>query len=256
MIKDEFVHSILPNLIQINNDVIFQLEFLPIMITRANSASSTIDHSIDEIVSNQSMVREKTPFKKFQTQTTANTFMNNTETTESTLHSEVRKNSPATSSSLTPGNNIILQVLVETLRTSPDLQNNPNLSELSASKDIPFDATNHQSHFLNIATLTFLQFSRTQRGMNISLKPVTEFKNQLQTNSTVTNQSNSCNDHTFMLIRLVVEGGVDQTRGPEDPPCTKISYSSKLVPRAAKGLPAIFYVRACSSNLLKYGIGF
>ena len=194
--------------------------------------------------------------KKFQTQTTANPNVNNTETTESTLYREVTINSPAISSSLTPGINKILQVPVETLRTNLDLQNIPNISELSAFKDNPFDATNHQPHFLNIATLTFLQFNRTQRGMNISVKTITELKNQLQTILTVTNQSNRCNDQTFMLNRIVVEGGADQTGGPEDPPCIKIGYSSQLVPRAEKGLPAIFGVRACFGNVSRYGIGY
>ena len=39
----------------------------------------------------------------------------------------------------------------------------------------------------------------------------------------------------------VVEAGADQTGGGvRDPPCIKIGYSSRLVPRAENGLPAMY----------------
>ena len=46
---------------------------------------------------------------------------------------------------------------------------------------------------------------------------------------------------TGTLITGVVEGGADQTGGGGvvDPPCIKIGYSSRLVPRAEKGRPAM-----------------
>ena len=44
-----------------------------------------------------------------------------------------------------------------------------------------------------------------------------------------------------MCPRSVVEGGADQTGGgAEGPPCIKIGYSSRLVPGAEKGLPAMY----------------
>ena len=47
----------------------------------------------------------------------------------------------------------------------------------------------------------------------------------------------------FVQLTTVVEGGADQVGGGggvEDPPCKKIGYSSRLVPRAEKGPPAMY----------------
>ena len=41
------------------------------------------------------------------------------------------------------------------------------------------------------------------------------------------------------MLTEVVRVGADQTGGMVDPPCIKIGYSSRLVPRAEKGLPAM-----------------
>ena len=44
--------------------------------------------------------------------------------------------------------------------------------------------------------------------------------------------------------------------GLEDPPCIKIGYSSRLVPTAEKGHPAMCLDRVCLGNVLRYGIGY
>ena len=112
------------------------------------------------------------------------------ETTDSLSHSEVSEISIPTSSSLILGFTIPEQVPTKTFRTNFYPQDDPNKSEMSASKDKLFDATNH--------IFQLSQFKRTPRGMPLH-NLFTDFINQLQTNSNVTNQSNRYNDLTFML---------------------------------------------------------
>ena len=69
-----------------------------------------------------------------QTQTTSvisNPNRNCTETTESIFHTGATEKQPATSLILKPDINTPLNVLTKTIRTSPDLQNDPFIFELS-----------------------------------------------------------------------------------------------------------------------------
>ena len=52
------------------------------------------------------------------------------------------------------------------------------------------------------------------------------------------NLSEMC--ETKKVLVSVIEAGVHQVGGMEDPPCIKIGYSSRLVPSAEKGLPAMY----------------
>ena len=54
----------------------------------------------------------------------------------------------------------------------------------------------------------------------------------------------------------VVDVGADQVVGLEVPPCIKIGYSSRLVPRAERGPPAMHKDSVCFGNVLRYVIGF
>ena len=69
---------------------------------------------------------------------------------------------------------------------------------MSASKDNPFGASNHQFQFQSTATLPSLQFNPTQRGILLN-NQFTGYINRFQNNSTVTNQPNRDNDDIFFL---------------------------------------------------------
>ena len=99
-----------PKLLHIKTDIIPPLKFLPIMITRAISARTPIDHIIGKIRLNQTIVTEKTIVKKSKqnkntcsqsrAQTTSvisNSNTNNTEITESMLPSGVIESLPPAS---------------------------------------------------------------------------------------------------------------------------------------------------------------
>ena len=138
------------NLLRINAEIISHLEFLPSTITRTIPANRPIDHITDETRSNQSLVTEELLVKKTQpqTQTTSvisNPNINNIGTTESIPHTEVTDISPPTSFTLLENINIPLQVPKTIIRSKSDIQNYPNISEISASIDNRFHANIH--HF-------------------------------------------------------------------------------------------------------------
>ena len=61
----------------------------------------------------------------------------------------------ATSSTLISIKNTPLQLLTKTFRTNLDSRNDPNISEMSSSKNKPFDANIHNFHFQNTLTQIF-----------------------------------------------------------------------------------------------------
>ena len=67
-----------------------------------------------------------------------------------------------------------------------------------AYDDNPSKATNPTFQFLKTAALLFLQFHRTQRAI-LFFKYLTDYTNQLQTNSFLTYHSNKSNDQAFVL---------------------------------------------------------
>ena len=92
----EIVYPNIPKLFHFKVEIRSQLEFQPIMITRAITANRTIEHYINEIRANQSKVPEKCFRSKTikitvgsEAQTQTNSFVSNpknnkTETTETT----------------------------------------------------------------------------------------------------------------------------------------------------------------------------
>ena len=72
--------------------------------------------------------------------------LKNSKTIETISHTEVTDFLPQTSSNLIPDKSIPLQVPTKITRSKHDSQHDPNITETSASKDDPFDATNHQFH--------------------------------------------------------------------------------------------------------------
>ena len=64
-----------------------------------------------------------------------------------------------------PGSNLPLQVTNKTIPSNLDSQNHPNNSEISASNDNSFYATNHQFRVQKTATYLFSQINKTQRGI-------------------------------------------------------------------------------------------
>ena len=106
-----------------------------------------IDHILGEIGSNQRSLRNLLVKKMkqsirigFQPQThtnpvTSNPDKNNTETAESLPSTEIVEISPSTSYSLIPDNNEPLMILTKIIRSNPEFQIDPCLTEVSASKD-------------------------------------------------------------------------------------------------------------------------
>ena len=68
------------------------------------------------------------------------------------------------------------------------------MSEISASKDNFFNATNHQFQYQNTETFPFPQFIRTERVI-LLCNPFAEYTEELQNISGVTNQSLIHADH-------------------------------------------------------------
>ena len=90
-----------------------------------------------------------------------------------------------------------MQISKINIRSNNDLQIDPIMSEMSASKVYPFDAHNHHFYFQNTAGLSFLQSNGTQRAIP-PYCPFTDYLNHFQDNSTVSNQLFRFYDHSFM----------------------------------------------------------
>ena len=125
----------------------------------------------------------------------------NTEMAESLPHTEVTAGSPPTSSTLKPNRIMPLQTPAKITRSNLESLSYQNISRWSASKDNPFDATNHQ--FQIKAILLFSRFKRTQRAIYL-YNAFAEYVNQLRKNSTVLNQSDRSNDHIFLLNTIII----------------------------------------------------
>ena len=69
---------------------------------------------------------------------------------------------------------------------------------MSAPKNNPCDVTDDNFQFQTTAALPISQFKRTQRGLPL-YNPFTDYVNQIQNSSTVTNQSIRSIDKTFMM---------------------------------------------------------
>ena len=129
---------------------------------------------------------------QYQTQTTSvssNPSINITGNTGSLLPTKATEISFPTRSTLIPGNNILFQVFTKALRSHSDIQNDPNTSEKFESHDSSFGATSHHFQLQNTATLPISHFNRTQKNIPLSMA-FTDYVNQFQNNSNVTNQSN------------------------------------------------------------------
>ena len=97
-----------------------------------------------------------------------------------------------------PDINIHLQVPKQIIRINHDSQKDLTLSERSASKDKYRDRNCHQPDFQITATLPFLELTEFQRVISL-YDAFTDCVNEFRKISTVTNQTNRSNDHTFML---------------------------------------------------------
>ena len=170
LIKTENIHPKNFNLLKINTELFSQSELPPNMITRAITTNRPIDHNVDEMCSNQSMITEKInaqnsnqntgSFFQSETQPTSvkiNPTINNTETTENISPTEVKRSSIPTSSALIPGISKQLQVPPKTNRSILDIHNYPNTSEKIKSQDISSGVISHPFHVQNTATLAFFQ---------------------------------------------------------------------------------------------------
>ena len=91
-----------------------------------------------------------------------------------------------------------LPVTTKTIRSNPDSHIDLAIFKMSAFKDNPFDAKIRQFQFQITAALLFLHFIRSQRR-TLLLNPFTDYKEHLESNSNVTNQSNWFHDYTKML---------------------------------------------------------
>ena len=57
-----------------------------------------------------------------------------------------------------------MKILQKTTQINPDLQNNANITDKTASKDDPFDANTLKFQFQNTAMLPFLNFKRRKKN--------------------------------------------------------------------------------------------
>ena len=126
------------------------------------------------------------------------TITNNIETTESLSAFEVTGNSFLISSTLIRDASLPLQFPTKTFQGNSDLHKKPNVLETFSYQN---NATSHQFHFQNTATLPFSQYNRFQRNIPM-YKPLTEYIKQFQNNPFVTNQPNRSDDRTYMPITI------------------------------------------------------
>ena len=206
------------------------------MITRAITENGPIDHNKDEIRSNRSMATGKKISQKSQqnnssgfyshTKTTSVIFnlkLNNTEGTETKCPTEVTGISNPTSFTLITGFIIQLQVPTKTIRSSSEIDIDPNTSENFTSQDNSFVAASHQFPVQTTETLSFSRSKGIQENIP-TYNPFTDCMNQIQNNQVVKNQPNRSNDQTFML-NPITKSVPNLSRPPLAPPIIADSYS-------------------------------
>ena len=148
LIETESVVSKHLNLFQINAENYSQVEIFSNKITQAITANRLIDHSIDQIPSNQSMITEKRSAQKSKQKTTTNfksqlqkasvipiPNLKKNETTENISPTEVTWNSNLTNSTLIPGISITMHVPTKTTCCNSDTDNEPRTFEKFNSQD-------------------------------------------------------------------------------------------------------------------------
>ena len=167
-------------LLQLHPEIFSQLEVIPVMVTGAVSPNRPTDHTIDQIQTNQSMIA-KTIFvtntkqfrnigNQFEIQTfsvISNPNTNKSEITGTIPPFEVTEILSPNSFILIQSFNLPLQVPTKTFRSDPVSQILIHIYLKYLYRNvIPWILVimKNNFEFQNLATLSFLQFNRTQRG--------------------------------------------------------------------------------------------